>query len=85
METQSKIEDLQSVSQQVVVDADRISRLEAEKRKVDPGSLRFRELSDQIEQLSDEIRLTSHAETALADELTGEPGLPTVDEADRRT
>lgn len=84
MESQTKIEDLQSVSQQVVVDAERISRLEAEKRTVDPGSARFREISDEIEQLSEEIRLTSHAETHLAEELAGEPGLPTVDEADRR-
>ena len=85
MDNASKIEDLQSVSQQVASDAERISRLEEEKRGVDPGSPRFRQLSDEIERLSAEIRVTSQAESHLADELAGQSGLPTIEDADRQS
>ena len=80
--TDLDIEDLQAVSQAVGTDAERIARLEAEKRTVDPGSERFRQLSDEIEAIAVEIRLVSKAESDLADELAGVPGLPTVEEAD---
>jgi len=76
------LEDLQAVSQAVMTGADRIAQLEAEKRNVDPGSERFQELSNEIEALAIEIRLVSRAETDLAHDLAGVPGLPTVEEAD---
>ena len=79
---ESDVEDLQAVSQQVLTTAERIHTLEVEKRTVDPGSERFRVLSDEIERLAIEIKLVSHAETALAEHLDGVPGLPTVEEAD---
>jgi hypothetical protein len=78
------VEDLQSVSQHVLTVSARISALEAEKRTVDPGSEQFRVLSDEIEQLAEEIRTVSHAETRLAVNIAGERGLPTVEEADSR-
>ena len=78
------VEDLQAVSQQVLATTERIQRLEEEKRTLDPASERFRVLSDEIEALATEIRLVSHAESALADDLNGVPGLPTVAEADEQ-
>ena len=81
---ETDVEDLQAVSQQVLATADRIRVLEEEKRTVDPASERFRLLSDEIERLATEIRLVSHAETALAQDLDGVPGLPTVEEADEQ-
>ena len=84
MEIESKVEDLQAVPGQVVEASDRIRQLEREKRTVDPGSARFRELSDTIEALADELRRVSAAETDLAHDLAGEDGLPTVAEADQR-
>jgi len=80
----AEIQDLQAVSQNVLVAADQITALEEEKRMVDPATPRFRELSDQIEMLAAEIHSVSKAETGLARELAGEPGLPTVAEADER-
>lgn len=85
MSTESNVEDLQAVSRHVLTAAEQISLLEAEKRTVDPASQRFRTLSDEIEVLAEEIRLVSHAETSLAHELAGEPGLPTIDEADQQS
>jgi hypothetical protein len=83
MGSDQTIEDLQAVSQHVLTTANEIARLEAEKRTVDPGSERFRTLSDQIEALAEDIRRVSAAEDGLARDLAGEQGLPTVDEADR--
>ena len=83
MPTDDRIEDLQTVSQHVLTTAREIEVLEAEKRTVDPGSERFRTLSDEIEALAENIRLVSAAEDGLAREVAGEHGLPTVDEADR--
>ena len=80
---EADIEDLQAVSDQVIVTADRIKELEEEKRRIDPASLRFRELSDEIEKLATQIRLVSHAESDVAREVAGESGLPTIDEADQ--
>ncbi len=77
-----KIEDLQAVSQHVLATAEAIRKLEEEKRGVDPGTPRFQELSDEIEQLAEDMRLVSHVETGLARDLAGVPGLPTVEEAD---
>jgi hypothetical protein len=77
------IEDLQAVSQHVLATAEVITALEAEKRTVDPGSERFRTLSDQIEALAEDIRRVSEAEDGLAREVAGQPGLPTVEQADR--
>jgi hypothetical protein len=82
MTADSKLEDLQAVSQHVLATSDQIAKLEAEKRTVDPGSQAFRTLSDEIERLGEEIRSVSHAETQLAIDLEGQPGLPTVAEAD---
>jgi hypothetical protein len=81
----AKIEDLQAVSQHVLTAAEQIRALEREKRTVDPGAPRFRELSDEIERLAGDIRSVSHAETGLAHEVAGEPGLPTISEADRNS
>lgn len=80
----TRIEDLQSVSQQVLLGAARIQELELAKRHLKPGSRRFHELSDEIERLSADVRLTSHAETDLARRLEGEKDLPTVAEADEQ-
>ena len=77
-----KIEDLQAVSQHVLTTAEAIRQLEQEKREVDPGTPHFQELSDEIERLAEEIRLVSHEETELAEDLAGLPDLPTVAEAD---
>ena len=84
MDVESKLEDLQAVSSQVLEDTARIQSLEEEKRHVAPGSRRFLELSDEIERISAEVRLTSHAETDLARELSGKTGLPTIARADER-
>jgi len=80
---ESNVEDLQAVSQHVRNAAEEITNLESEKREVDPGSPLFRKLSDRIEALAEEIRSVSHAETSLAREVAGQPGLPTIAEADR--
>jgi len=82
MNTDSHVEDLQAVSKHVLTAAEQITLLESEKRTVDPASERFRTLSDEIELLAEEIRLVSHAETSLADDVAGVPGLPTIAEAD---
>jgi hypothetical protein len=81
-ETAETVEDLQAVSQHMLDSTARIEALEAEKRTVDPGSARFRELSDEIEGLAEEMRRVSHAETGLAIELSDVPNLSTVAEAD---
>lgn len=80
--SREEIEDLQAVSQHVLATSEAIRQLEAEKRRVDPGTPRFQELSDEIERLAEEIRLVSHAETGLAHDVAGEEDLPTVAEAD---
>jgi hypothetical protein len=80
----TKMEDLQAVSQHVLTATERIHALEQEKRGTSPGSERFRELSDQIEALAAEMRLVSAAETDLANELAGRTDLPTVAEAELR-
>ena len=85
MADNAKVEDLQAVSQHVLACSERITSLEEEKRTVDPGSERFRSLSDQIEALAEEIRSVSRAETGLAHDVAGEPGMPTVEEADRHS
>ena len=79
----SKVEDLQAVSQHVLESTERIKALEDEKRSVKPNSARFRELSDEIEALAEEMRRVSHAETTLAIDLTNAVDVPTVAEADR--
>lgn len=82
-DAKSKIEDLQAVSQHVLVSTRRITVLEEEKRTVDPASERFRKLSDEIEALAEEIRSVSRAETSLAVEVAGQPGMPTITQADQ--
>lgn len=84
MDSKSNVEDLQAVSQHVLVYAERIRVLEEEKRTVDPASERFRTLSDEIEVLAEEIRAVSHAETGLALDVAGQPGMPTIAEADQQ-
>lgn len=83
MHAKANVEDLQAVSQHILVCSERIKVLEQEKRTVDPASEHFRKLSDEIEALADEIRSVSHAETGLAREVADQAGLPTVAEADR--
>lgn len=83
MSTGTNLEDLQAVSQHVLACTEQIAVLELEKRRVDPASERFRTLSDEIEDLAEEIRSVSAAETGLAREVAGEPGLPTIAEADQ--
>lgn len=85
MNVGSKLEDLQAVSQHVLACTEQIAVLEGEKRHVDPASEKFRTLSDEIEALAEEIRLVSAAETDLAKDVAGIPGLPTIAEADRQT
>jgi uncharacterized protein (DUF849 family) len=84
MDATSNVEDLQAVSQHVLECAERISVLEEEKRQVDPASERFRTLSDEIEALAEEIRAVSHAETGVALDVAGKPGMPTIAEADQK-
>jgi hypothetical protein len=83
VDTGSNVEDLQAVSQHVLACTEKIAGLELEKRRVDPGSERFRTLSNDIEALAEEIRRVSAAETDLALDLAGVPGLPTIAEADQ--
>lgn len=83
MSTGSSLEDLQAVSQHVLACTEQIAVLEHEKRGVDPASERFRTLSDEIEALAEEVRSVSHAETDLARDVAGQPGLPTIAEADK--
>ncbi len=85
MDGDSTVEDLQAVSQHVLAGAEQIVALEEEKRTVDPGSGRFRELSDEIERLAEEVRAVSRAETGLAVSVAGQDGLPTVAEADEQS
>jgi hypothetical protein len=80
----SRLEDLQAVSQHVLACSEQIALLEQEKRSVDPGSERFRTLSNEIEALAEEVRSVSHAETDLAQAVSGVPGLPTIAEADQK-
>ena len=82
MDARSDLQDLQAVSQHVLQCSERIRALEEEKRTVDPASERFRSLSNEIEALAEEIRSVSHAETGLAEDVAGRPGMPTVEEAD---
>jgi hypothetical protein len=82
MTAEPEIEDLQAVSHHVLTSIDQMRALEEEKRTVDPASPRFLALSDEIEALADEVRAVSSAETGLAREVAGRPGLPTVAEAD---
>ena len=82
MNVDERIEDLQAVSQHMLESSARIRALESEKRTVDPASARFRELSDEIEILAEDMRRVSHAETGLAQELEGLADVPTVEEAD---
>ena len=83
MSTDLNVEDLQAVSQHVLSATEQIKNLESEKRGIDPGSPRFRQLSGRIEALAEEIHSVSHAETSLARDVAGQPGLPTIAEADR--
>jgi hypothetical protein len=85
VDVEEKVEDLQAVSQHMLESSARIQALETEKRTVDPGSPRFRELSDEIERLAEDMRRVSHAETDLAIDLHGVDDLPTVEEADARS
>ncbi len=85
MDAESNLEDLQAVSQHIIECTERITVLEEEKRTVDPASERFRTLSDEIEALAEEIRSVSHAETGLAEDVAGQPGLPTVADADQES
>jgi hypothetical protein len=82
MSTQ-QIEELQTISGNVLSDLDRMQALEEEKRTVDPGSSRFRVLSDEIELLAERLRTVSTLETEVAEEIAGETELPTIDEADK--
>jgi len=83
MNAESNVQDLQAVSQHVLMCTERIKLLEAEKRTLDPAGERFRMLSSEIEALGEEIRSVSRAETGLARDLAGQPGVPTVAEADK--
>ena len=84
MSVDQNIEDLSAVSDHVLAAADLLRQLELEKRGVEPGSARFMELSERIESLAAEVRTVSASETDLAIELSGEPNLPTINEAQAR-
>lgn len=84
MAADAEIEDLQAVSRHIIVASEQIRALEEKKRGVDPGSADFEALSDEIERLAREMASVSHAETAIAQELEGVDGLPSVAEADAR-
>jgi hypothetical protein len=77
-----KLEDLQAVSDHVLVATDQLQKLELEKRRVKPGSSRFLELSERIESLAAEVRVVAASETDLATDLAGVPDLPTIHEAE---
>ncbi len=85
MNTDSSLEDLQAVSSHVLESAEKIKALEQEKRTVDPASQRFRAISDEIEALAEQVRSVSHAESSLAHDVAGQPGLPTIAEADQES
>jgi hypothetical protein len=76
-----QIDELQAISDHVLTELERMRMLEQEKRTVDPGSARFRVLSDEIEILAEQLRHVSTAETEVAEEIAGEPGLPTIEDA----
>ena len=82
MSVDQKMEDLQAVSDHVLATSEQLRKLELEKRKVEPGSKRFMELSSRIESLAADVRVVSAAETDLAEELAGVPDLPTINEAE---
>ena len=82
MSVDQKIEELQTVSDHVLATSDQLRKLELEKRKVEPGSKRFMELSQRIESLAANVRVVSAAETDIAEELAGVPDLPTINEAE---
>ena len=82
MPVDPNIEDLQAVSEHVLIATELIEKLEREKRTVQPGTPRFMELSEQIEKLASEVRIVSASETDLAENVAGQPGLPTIEEAD---
>ena len=84
MKVDHDIEDLQAVSDHVLVTTDLVRKLELEKRSVDPGSPRFRELAVRIEQLASEVRTTTAAETDIAVDVAGRQDLPTIQEAEAR-
>ncbi|HUP83298.1 MAG TPA: hypothetical protein VM284_03810 [Candidatus Limnocylindria bacterium] len=83
MAIDSEMQDLQAVSQHVLTAADKIKKLELEKRTVPPGSTRFIELSAEIERLAADLGVVSASETDLALEVAGASNLPTIEEADR--
>ena len=78
-----QIEELQAISQHVLTDLERIHALELEKRTVDPGSARFRVLSDEIALLAEQLRIVGTLEYEVAEDLADVPDLPTINEADR--
>lgn len=77
------MQDLQAVSQHVLAATDKIQKLELQKRSVAPGSAQFIELSAEIERLAADLRTASASETDIALEVAGEPGLPTIEQADQ--
>jgi hypothetical protein len=79
-----EIQDLQAVSQHVLTAADKIKKLELEKRSVPPGSPRFIDLSAEIERLAADLGVVSASETDIALEVAGEPDLPTIEQADHK-
>jgi hypothetical protein len=82
VEVDRDIEDLQAVSDHVLVTTDMIGKLELEKRSVDPGSPRFRELAARIEKLASEVHTTTAAEADIAVDVAGRQDLPTIQEAE---
>lgn len=84
MAADAELEDLQAVSQHILVTTEQIRVLEEKKRTVDPGTTQFEALSDEIERLANEVASVSHAETAIARELEGVEGLPSVADVDAR-
>ena len=79
---EAEIQDLQAVSGQVMADAERITRLETEKRRVEPGTAHFADLSRQIQGVAEHVADVATAERDLADEVAGDD-LPTIEQADR--
>jgi hypothetical protein len=82
LEVDRDIEDLQAVSDHVLVTTDLMRKLELEKRSLDPGSPRFRELAARIEKLASEVHTASAAEADIAVDVAGREDLPTIQEAE---
>ena len=62
-------DDLRATSDSILSDADRLTRLEAQKQRLDPADPEVLALSQEIEELSVRLQRKAVAERELAEEL----------------